>query len=409
MRNNENISAEEILRFLIERDNLSLNGVANEVMKKRKESVVEEVHPFAITHSRDGRYRTWIKIGSKKKQVVRVNREDLIDYLYSHYIEPVDSGVVTLASLYGEWIEYKKVHVEHTTVERIQRDWKRYYSDEKIINVPISTLDKLTLDKWVHEIILEYGLTKHSYGNFSLIIRQLLDYAVDKKIIDVNIFNQVKVDRKRRLVPEVKKPDHTQVFSPKELKKLFVLAWDDFYSERYRVHKLTPLVVMFMFLTGTRIGEACAVKYIDICGDVLTVRRMVRNEGDIIDRTKGTYGERKVLLVPEALDLVKTAREYQSSHNVDSEFVFSMNESPVFRCSVAKAFYKYCDDLGIEKKGSHKARKTFVSSLLDAGVNLNTVRQLVGHVDERTTLNNYCYDRSSEGEIIRQMKDALKC
>ena len=90
-----------------------------------------------------------------------------------------------------------------------------------------------------------------------------------------------------------------------------------------------------------------------------------------------------------------------------SEYVFSMNDKPIFRDSVAKAFYKYCNELGIEKRSSHKARKTFVSSLLDAKVNLNTVRQLVGHVDERTTLNNYCFDRSSDAEILEQMASAL--
>lgn len=170
---------------------------------------------------------------------------------------------------------------------------------------------------------------------------------------------------------------------------------------------MTPLVVMFMFLTGTRIGEACAIKHSDIQNGVLTVRRMVRVEGDIIDKTKGTYGERKILLVPEALRIIQEAKDHQIENDVDSEYLFSMSDKPITRDSVAKAFYKYCEELGIEKRSSHKARKTFVSSLLDAGVNLNTVRQLVGHVDERTTLNNYCFDRSSDDEIVAQMEAAL--
>ena len=40
-------------------------------------------------------------------------------------------------------------------------------------------------------------------------------------------------------------------------------------------------------------------------------------------------------------------------------------------------------------------------------MNINTVRQLVGHVDERTTLNNYCYDRKSEEEKIDLMTAAF--
>lgn len=400
----------DLLRFVVERGNLSLDGVVNDYMKTRKEQVISDHHPFAITKSKDGRYRTYIKDGSKRKQIVRVNESDLKDFLFRHYAG-IPTGESkkpsTLASLYEEWIEHKRVHVEHTTVERIQRDWKRYYSEEEIINIPLRRLDKLTVDKWVHETILRYKLNNHSYGNFSLIIRQMLDYAVDKGIITENVFNQVKVDRKRRLVREEKKPDHTQVYTAEEQEKIFELAWRDFNAKRFRVNHLTPLVVMFMFLTGMRIGEACAIKYSDISGDILTVRRMIRNEGDIIDKTKGTYGERRVLLVPEARSIIEKAQEHQEEYGVSTEYIFSMSERPIFRDSVAKAFYKYCDELGIEKRSSHKARKTFVSSLLDGGVNVNTVRQLVGHVDERTTLNNYCYDRSTNEEIISQMATAL--
>ena len=41
------------------------------------------------------------------------------------------------------------------------------------------------------------------------------------------------------------------------------------------------------------------------------------------------------------------------------------------------------------------------------GVNLNTARELMGHVDERTTLKNYCYDRSPENDRIERIEKAL--
>ena len=50
---------------------------------------------------------------------------------------------------------------------------------------------------------------------------------------------------------------------------------------------------------------------------------------------------------------------------------------------------------------------SYNSALLDSGVNLNTARELMGHVDERTTLKNYCYDRSSESDRIERIEKAL--
>ena len=80
---------------------------------------------------------------------------------------------------------------------------------------------------------------------------------------------------------------------------------------------------------------------------------------------------------------------------------------PALYSSVRKAYYAYCDKLGIPRKSTHKARKTFISALFDAGFNLNTIRQIAGHVDEKTTLNNYIYDRSPKSERAERMEGAL--
>ena len=102
------------------------------------------------------------------------------------------------------------------------------------------------------------------------------------------------------------------------------------------------------------------------------------------------------------------AKHMGVEHIIDAKgYIFSMNEKPILYSSVLKAFYKYCDTVGIPRKSSHKARKTFVSVLLDNGINLNTVRQTVGHMDEHTTLNNYHYDTNEDDVITAQFTSAL--
>lgn len=66
-----------------------------------------------------------------------------------------------------------------------------------------------------------------------------------------------------------------------------------------------------------------------------------------------------------------------------------------------------CNRLDIEYRSSHKLRKTFVSSLIDEGVNINTVREVAGHAAEQTTMQYYCYDRKSKTERDAQILSAL--
>ncbi len=53
------------------------------------------------------------------------------------------------------------------------------------------------------------------------------------------------------------------------------------------------------------------------------------------------------------------------------------------------------------------SRKTFISSLIDAGMNINTIREWVGHAEEQTTWGSYCYDRRTTDERREILESAL--
>lgn len=406
---------DDCLQYRSPDGSIDLDGVKSRMKEIRRTQVLEK-HPYKIYQGRDDRWRTYVKDDSKKtgrKMLVKPTREGLEDAVYAHYTgaDPEElKRRATMESLFDDWIAYKALHVSESTVMRDRQTWNRYYASSDIICRPIIELTKLDLDIWIHEMIRKHDMNKHQYTSFKTIIGQELDYAVDREIIDTNPFRKVRVDCKRVLKPEHKKPDKSQVYTREELAKLRDMAWKDYHSRRHKVHELTPLAVMFMFVTGLRIGEVCVIRYEDVDENELIVRRFYRHWTDeVIDGTKGTFGDRRVLLIPEAQELIKAAKVRQKEKGVSTKgYIFSMNEDPLLYSAIQKAFYKYCDDMGIESKSSHKARKTYVSSLAAGGVNINTIRQYVGHQDERTTLANYCYDRSTDEEKMKQVQKALE-
>ena len=409
-------SQEELLRYILERDNLSLDGVVSDYMKVRKEQILAN-HPYTIFKSKDGRYRTYIKdpsASSGRRMIVKSSRAKLEDAIVDQYTsmsEDMFSANATLASLYPDWIEYKALHVEYTTIKRVIKDWKRYYEGAAIVSKPICSITKLDLDEWIHKMIKKYDMDYHQYGNFSLILRQELEYAVDRGIIDSNPFLSVRIDKKRVLRAEHKKPDETQVFTPEELEFIYERAEKDFLSNSRPKHKLVPLAVQFLFQTGMRLCEIASLRYEDIDGDEIIVRRMVRYPGgEIIDSTKGTFGDRRVPLTPKALELIDIARKKQKDNGQkDMQYIFVMTGGPIhIYLAIQKAFAKYCRQLDIQQRGPHKARKTYISELLDSGININTIRAVAGHKDEHTTFNNYCYDRRTKSERNAQIIAAIQ-
>ena len=407
------LSPAEILSSLVAAGIIDMNGVATQMLSIRWERIKEN-HPYAIKEGKDGRWRTYIADETRphhRRQIVKATEEKLMRFLCDYYEGAIseDGHELTMASFFEQWLEYKSLKAKDTTIKRIRRDWKKYFEGSDITKTPITQLTKLDLDIWIHRLIKERELNSHQFGRIRAILNQELDYAIDKDIISHNPFRSVKVEARTVLQKEHKKSNHTQVYSKEELEGLCKLAWDEFNNSVYPVHELTPLAVMFMFYTGLRVGEVCAVRYEDIDGRIIHIRRMLEYEsGKIVDETKGAFGDREVPIISKAAELIEAARKRQQEKGVsDDGYIFSMRDTPILYTSVTKAFTKYCEKLGIERKSSHKARKTYVSTLFDADVNLDTIRETVGHTDERTTLHSYCYDRRSEDEKLRQFERAF--
>ena len=55
----------------------------------------------------------------------------------------------------------------------------------------------------------------------------------------------------------------------------------------------------------------------------------------------------------------------------------------------------------------HKIRKTYISTLIDSGLNINFIREVAGHEDERTTYRNYCYNRQKTDETESMLEKTL--
>lgn len=105
---------------------------------------------------------------------------------------------------------------------------------------------------------------------------------------------------------------------------------------------------------------------------------------EIVEHTKTECGDRKVFLTTQAKKYIQLARDYKTSLGIKNKYLFSLDGLPLSPRSVTSLYNKYCDKLDIIHKTSHKTRKTFISALIDGKMNLNTIRELVGHTDERT-------------------------
>lgn len=139
-----------------------------------------------------------------------------------------------------------------------------------------------------------------------------------------------------------------------------VLAPDDYGDH------VTPVVLLAMN-TGLRRGELLSLRWsdIDLSGRMLTVRAEQAKSGK----------QRHVPLNDEAHAVLVRWRSYGTP------------QDRVFRVRDIKTAYKaVLDAADIDNFRFHDLRHHFASKLVRAGVDLNTVRELLGHADMTMTL-----------------------
>ena len=398
-----------------EHDILSVDGAAVEMKKSRKQEIIAN-HPYRIFEGKDGRWHTTFKDDTYeggRRHIAKSSYEKLLDAIVDHYRTKEDDTYfkeITVERLYPKWLEHKKLHTNSdASIYRITTEWKKHYLGTDIITIPIIDLTRLQLDEWAHKLIKDNNMSKKQYYNTSMIMRQTLHYAVDLDIIPFSEFDKVNIDAGRMFRRIVKPASETQVFTIKEVDTMHDIAWDAFYSHRNSKHQLIPLAFMFFFQTGMRISEICSLRYEDLDDDEIHVQRMYSDyEHDVKDRTKGYYGDRYVPLTEDAVMLIDAARKRQCAEAVCSTgYIFSMTDDPVPYGELRKTFYKYCDKADIIHKSSHKSRKTVISTLIDDGVNINTIREMMGHVDDRTTYSSYCFDRKEKSARNKLISNSL--
>jgi site-specific recombinase XerD len=154
-------------------------------------------------------------------------------------------------------------------------------------------------------------------------------------------------------------------------------------------------LILLLLRTGMRIGEALGLRLNDL--DIRD-RKIHLFEGE-----KNSMG-RVVYLSDDALFAVKL---WLRRRDKNKEFVFYGQGNRGLCYSAGRScFMKYLKKAGLEQKGYtvHCLRHTFASELLNAGMRLECLQQLLGHQDiEVTRRYARLTDRTREEEYFRAM------
>ena len=187
-----------------------------------------------------------------------------------------------------------------------------------------------------------------------------------------------------------------QIVRPQKKKRLPVILSKEEIKKILDVN-ITPnlkhrCILTVIYSGGLRIGEACRLKISDIDSKSMVIK---------ITQGKGNK-DRYTVLANKALMLLR--QYYRSYRPVDWLFPGEPSSKHISERSVELVFKKACEKSGINKDVTvHCLRHSFATHLMESGVNLRYIQNLLGHHSIETTVVYTHVCKNHIGKIINPL------
>ena len=223
---------------------------------------------------------------------------------------------------------------------------------------------------------------KYSYSTTKLIkslINRSLNFAFENGLIEEKIIITLHLKNQQiRKVQALEKQEQARL-------EKFILE----NEKRYHYGILLSLY------TGLRLGEVLALKWqnLDIKNKLIYIDKSVGSISQnhktltIESSPKTQSSIREIPISKKLLDLLKVLRQYNSTDYV----IVSHNEKQIQSRAYQKSFENLLKKLNIKHYGFHSLRHTFATRLLENGVDIKSISELLGHSSPTITLNRYVH------------------
>ena len=387
---NNNVNNVELLKYALENGMLDITRIQEQIeMNKRKELL--DKHPYKMWQGKDGKWRTYLPDKEKGRLLKKRNTQQELESVIIQYWGDKEEDP-TVEEIFKLWNEerYKKNKISNGTYERNIQFFERHY--QEFGQKHIKELVPEDFENFLENELAEKKLSAKGFAGLKGITKGLITKAKREKLISYNgeqVINELLISIND--FKKIKKEPENEVFNEKELPIII----------KYLVNHLDThnLGILLMFLTGIRVGELAALTHQDFHDNYITINKMERRSHvdnkyiyNVTENSKTEAGNR-IVIVPDKYNWIIIKLHEINPNNT---YIFTNKSgkrlnSACFR----KRMYRICEKLGIKPKSPHKARKTYVSILLDNHVDLKMVQTIVGHTENSCTETSYHIDRKS--------------
>lgn len=277
---------------------------------------------------------------------------------------------ITVTELIAEWLSSMKNHVKPCTYQKYECVCRNHIISD-LGTIAVRYISRFTIMSFT-EKLLEKNLSTKTVNDILIVLGLALKYAQETYSITVPKINYVK-EHQREM----------RVFSAQEQRVI-----TEYLLQQIDIHKFGVLLALY---TGMRIGELCALRWDDITDEHIVINKTMMRIKNEQSKTEVKIGSPKSessnRIIPTPKCLLPMINQFRSNGYVLSNDKLKYTEPRLMQIK----FGQMIAECNIEKTNFHALRHTFATRCIEAGVDVKTLSEFLGHSDVKTTLNRYVH------------------
>lgn len=273
------------------------------------------------------------------------------------------STILTLGEAIDRYIESKDSVLSPSTVAGYRRIRKNAFSE--LMDTPVDKLNPQAIQRSVNSMSKEKS-PKSVRNAHGLLSAALAIYRPDMPL--------------RTTMPQKQRYD-IAIPSDEDVKKILSAAKGD----------RDELAILLAVWLGLRMSEILGLKWKDVDGNVLHIRRALVDEGE---KTTKTYSSQRDLVLPLYLQKLIDTAPHTSDHIV-----------PISRRALYCRFQLLCKKAGVQHYRFHDLRHINASVMLALGVPNRYAQERMGHATDNMLKTVYQHTMAAEQLAIAQKVD----
>lgn len=282
----------------------------------------------------------------------------------------------------NEWLQLNRSRVKESTLVKYITAVEKHILP-KLGGCTVDMISSVLVEQFSHELLYEEKLAPKTVKDILIILRSILDYAAKQH-------------------PGACLP--IEIIYPKDTKKEIRILTKEEQSRfvRYLFEDMDACKfgVMLALLTGMRLGELCALQWdnislndstIKVCSAMQRIKDLDSNGTGktkiVISNPKSDCSYRIIPLSKEAAEL---CRRWQA-HSSGAFILTSEVDRFIEPRTVQYRFERYIKECGLEGVNFHALRHTFATRAVEAGFEIKSLSEVLGHANPRITLERYVH------------------